>query len=349
MHEVWRREGTTIAIALLAAMAAGSVLILAFGQSPAAVYALLLESTWTSAQGIGQVLFKATPLVFTGLSVALAFRAGLFNIGAEGQLVVGAFATAVAGGALPVDTPALVALPVAVAAGAAAGAVWGAIPGVLKATTGAHEVINTIMLNFIASGVVLWLGNEFFFLRETEHTRRIADGAVLPGVGMEGSAANTSVLIALACAGAVWFFIARTRRGFELRAVGSNPLAAQAGGVDLGRAVVLAMTASGALAGLVGSNFVLGYKHYYENGMGSGTGFMGIAVALLGRNHPVGIVLAALLFSTLSHGALAASELVPRELIDVLQAVIILAVAATSSEVRRLLARAVQRAEVSGG
>ncbi|HUS69012.1 MAG TPA: ABC transporter permease [Kofleriaceae bacterium] len=339
MTVIWRREAITIAIALLAAMAAGSLLILAFGQSPAAVYALLIESTWTSAHGIGQVIFKATPLVFTGLSVALAFRAGLFNIGAEGQLIVGAFATAAAAGALPVDTPAVVALPVGLVAGVAAGALWGAIPGILKATTGAHEVINTIMLNFIASGVVLWLGNEWFFLRETEHTGRIADGAALPGFGMEGSAANASAIVALLCAVAVWWFIARTRRGFELRAVGANPAAAEAGGVDLGRAVILAMTAAGGLAGLVGSNFVLGYKHYYENGMGTGTGFMGIAVALLGRNHPVGIVLAALLFSTLSHGALAASELVPRELIDVLQAVIILAVASGSSEVRRFLAQ----------
>ena len=333
------REGSIVAIALLVAFAAASLLILAYGESPGAVYVLLFKSTWTSQHGIGQVLFKATPLVLTGLSVALAFRAGLFNIGAEGQLTVGAFATALAGAALPIDAPAVLALPIALAAGAAAGALWGAIPGALKAWTGAHEVINTIMMNFIAAGLVLWAGNEWAFVGETEHTRRVVDGAFLPDLGLAGSAANLSVFLALACAGAVWYFLARTRRGFELRALGLAPLAAEAGGVDLRRATVLAMTASAGLAGLVGANYVLGYKHYYENGMGSGAGYMGIAVALLGRNHPAGVVAAALLLATLQHGGLAASELVPRELIDVLQAVIILAVAACSAEVRRLLAR----------
>jgi simple sugar transport system permease protein len=333
------REGSIIAIALLAAMAAGSLLILAYGESPAAVYGLLFKSTWTTEHGTGQVLFKATPLVLTGLAVALAFRAGLFNIGGEGQLAVGAFATGLAGAALPLDTPWPLALPLALAAGGAAGAVWGAIPGALKAWTGAHEVINTIMMNFIAGGLILWAGNGWFFVAETEHTGRVVDGAHLSDLGLAGSAANLSVFIALGCAGAVWYFLARTRRGYELRALGLAPLAAEAGGVDLRRATILAMTASGALAGLVGANYVLGYKHYYENGMGTGTGYMGIAVALLGRNHPAGVVAAALLISTLQHGGLAASELVPRELIDVLQAVIILAVAASSAEVRRLLAR----------
>ncbi len=333
------REGSIIAIALLAAAAAGSLLVLAYGESPAAVYGLLFKSTWTSQHGIGQVLFKATPLILTGLSVALAFRAGLFNIGAEGQLAVGAFATALAGAGLPIDTPAALALPLALAAGVAAGALWGAIPGALKAWTGAHEVINTIMMNFIAAGLLLWAGNAWAFVAETEHTRRVVEGAFLPALGLAGSAANLAFFIALACAGGVWFFLARTRRGFELRALGLAPLAAEAGGIDLRRVTVLAMAASGALAGLVGANFVLGYKHYYENGMGSGTGYMGIAVALLGRNHPAGVIVAALFLATLQHGGLAASELVPRELIDVLQAVIILAVAASSAEVRRLLAR----------
>jgi len=173
------REGSIIAIALLAAAAAGSLLILAYGQSPAAVYRLLFNSTWTSQHGIGQVLFKATPLVLTGLSVALAFRAGLFNIGAEGQLAVGAFATAVAGAWLPIDTPAALALPLALAAGALAGALWGAIPGALKAWTGAHEVINTIMMNFIAVALVAYFGRAVF-QPATVRTAEIGAWATLP-------------------------------------------------------------------------------------------------------------------------------------------------------------------------
>ena len=227
----------------------------------------------------------------------------------------------------------------AVAAGAAAGALWGAIPGALRAWTGAHEVINTIMMNFIASGLVLWAGNEWFFMQETEHTRYVVEGSFLPGIGLAGSAANLSFFVALACAGAVWYLLARTRRGYELRVVGLAPPAAEAAGVDLARVTLFAMTAAGALAGLCGANYVLGDKHYFENGMGTGVGYMGIAVALLGRNHPAGVVAAALLLSTLQTGGLKASELVPRELIDVLQAIIILSVAATSAEVRRLVSR----------
>ncbi len=335
-----RREAFVVGVALLVAMAAGSALILAFGESPARVYGRLLSSTWGSATGFGQVLFKATPLLFTGLAVSFAYRAGLFNIGAEGQLTLGAFATALVASALPDGTPAAIAIPLAVIAGAVAGGIAAAVPGLLKAWFGAHEVINTIMLNFVIAGLVLWAGNTWFFVGESTHTAAIAPGAELPSLGFSGSAANASTLLAVLTALAVWYAIERTPSGFSLRAVGANPRAGESAGIDLGRAIVAAMTISGALAGLVGSNYVLGYKHYWEEGMGRGTGFMGIAVALLGRNHPVGVVAAALLLGTLSHGGLAVSEMVPKELVDVLQAVIILAVAATSVQAERLWARA---------
>jgi ABC-type uncharacterized transport system permease subunit len=333
------REAVTIAIALLVAMAAGSLLVLLFGQSPARVYGALLESTWGSAYGIGQVIAKATPLVFTGLSVALAFRAGLFNIGAEGQMVLGALATALAGAALPPSTPPVIAVPLAVLAGALAGAAWGAIPGALKAWTGAHEVINTIMMNFVASAFVLWAGNRFFFESETTHTARVIPNATLPGLGLGASAANAGALLAVAAAGVVWFALARTRRGYELRAFGLSPAAAENAGIAPGRMTIAAMTAAGALAGLVGSSSVLGYKHYFEEGLGRGAGFMGIAAALLGRGHPAGVVAAALLLATLAHGGLAVNAMVPKELIDVLLAVIILAIAATAATLARRSAR----------
>jgi len=335
---VIRRELYGTAVALLIAMAAGSVLILAFGESPARVYGVLLSNTWGSVYGLGQVLFKATPLIFTGLAVALAFSAGLFNIGAEGQMVLGAFATGLVGAALPWGTPWVVALPLAIGAGIVAGAALGALPGLLKARFGAHEVINTIMLNFVAGALVLWAGRSFFFVSETTHTAAVVPGARLPGLGLSGSAANAGFLLALGAALVVWTFLARTRAGFEWRATGANPGAAETGGVRLGRVTVAAMAASGALAGAVGTSYVLGYKHYFEDGMGRGMGFMGIAVALLGRNHPLGVVAAALLFGTLSQGGLAINELVPKELVDVLQAVIILTVAATSAQLRAAVA-----------
>ncbi len=328
-----------VAVALLVALAAGSILILIFGQSPAQVYAVLLASTWGDGYGVGQTIFKSTPLIFTGLSVALAFRAGLFNIGCEAQLLVGSFACALVASAMPEATPFVLALPLAIAAAALAGGAMGAIPGALRAYTGSHEVINTIMLNFIAAAAVLWAGNRYFFMEETTHTAEVASSTWLPSLGLGASAANWSFVLALVVAGLFWFFMDRSRRGFELRALGHSQAAAENAGIDVKRSIVIAMTMSGAIAGLVGANYVLGYKHYFEDGMGRGMGFMGIAVALLGRNNPIGIVVAALLFGTLAHGGLAVNAFVPKELIEVLQAVIILAVAVTNAHTRRSLAR----------
>ncbi len=337
----WRREAYATAVALLVAMAIGSLLILAIGQSPARVYGTLLAETWGDAAGVSQVLFKATPLIFTGLAVALAFHAGLFNIGGEGQTIAGSMATAVVASAMA-GMPAVVVVPVAIMAGALAGAAVGALPGLLKAATGAHEVINTIMLNFVVAGVVLQAGNAGLFVSGTTHTARIPAAAELPRMGAGGSALNASFLLALLCAGAVWVLLYRSRIGFQWRAAGANPGAAEAGGVRIGRVMVGAMALSGALAGMVGANYVLGYKHYFEDGIGRGVGFMGIAVALLGRNHPAGVVIAALVFGTLAQGGFAVSQLVPRELVEVLDAVVILAVVCASAEVRRLAARAVR-------
>jgi general nucleoside transport system permease protein len=335
-----RRELITIGLALLAAFVAGSILIWVIGESPLGIYRLLLSTTWGTSYGIGQVLAKATPLIFTGLSVALAFRAGLFNIGAEGQLAAGSFATAVCGATLPAAMPGPIAVLLCIGAAMLAGGLIGALPGLLKARYGAHEVINTIMLNFIVSAVVLWMGNKWFFVAHTTHTARIQEGAHLSHLGFEGSAANTSLFIALLLALAVHLFVTRTRRGFEWRSVGQNPRAAENAGVSVPAAIFGAMTLSGAIAGAAGVHYVLGYKHYFERDIGSGVGFMGVAVALLGRNHPAGIVVAALLFGTLSHGGLEVSERVPKQLVEILQAVIILAVAVAAALAARARARA---------
>jgi simple sugar transport system permease protein len=326
-----KREALTIGFALLVATLAGSVLIWFIGKSPLEVYILLLEGTWGTPYGIGQVLFNATPLIMTGLSVAVAFKVGLFNIGAEGQLAAGSFATALCATALPASLPGPVAVALCVLAGMLAGAALAALAGALKVRYGAHEVINTIMLNFIVSAVILWIGNAYAFVKYTIHTKTISDNATLHGLGITGSSANTSLLLALGLAAAVAYFFNRTRRGFEWRAVGLNQRAAQNGGVRLAGAIIGAMAISGALAGAVGANYVLGDQHYYERDTGSGVGFMGIAVALLGRGHPAGIVVAALLMGTLQHGGLAVSELVPKELFQILRAIIIITVACTSA------------------
>jgi len=331
-------------MALLIAMAAGHVLILLYGAAPAKVMAALVLGTWGNPYGIGQVLFKATPLILTGLAVAIPFRAGLFNIGAEGQVVLGALATGLVGQALPGQTPWGVALPLAAAAGFAAGALWGAGPGYLKARFGAHEVITTIMLNFVALALVNYLVVRHFAVTETLHTEPIVAGARLTRLGawipaLHGSAVSTALFLALAAALASWWLLFRTPFGFELRACGLNPLAAQCAGIRPLRTATLSMGLAGGLAGLVGCNFVLGYKHYFEEGFSGGIGFMGIAVALLGRNHPLALVLGALLFGTLSQGGLVINALVPKEVVEILQALIILAVVAGNEEVRRVLRR----------
>jgi simple sugar transport system permease protein len=329
-------------LAVLAALAVGALFIAAVGANPFVVYSHLFEQALGTGYGLGQTLAKTTPLVFAGLAVALGFRAGLFNIGAEGQLYLGGFAAALTGAALAA-APAALLLPLALLAAAAAGAVWGAIPGLLKARFGAHEVINTIMLNFIAFALVAYVGRSVF-LPATVRTVEIGPGAVLPRLdswfgALRGSPANWSIALALIAAAFVYVLLFRTRLGYRLRAVGLNPSAAEFGGISIGRTQVLAMTLSGALAGLGGTSYVLGHKHWFEQGFSAGVGFLGIAVALIGRNHPVGVVIAALFFGTLSYGGLVISQDVPRELVDILQALVILFAISLQQILERLARR----------
>jgi len=327
--------------ALLIAAVVGDFLILSFGQSPGAVYRLLLDGTWGNAYGFGQVLYKATTLIFTGLAVAIPLRAGLFNIGAESQLTAGGFCAALMGIVLPAGLPAVVAVPICLAAAALGGAMVGAVPGALKAKFGASEVIVTIMLNFIVLALLNYIVSAKLHVAESLHTPEIRAGAI-PRLAdafpaFHGSAANFVILFAVAAALAAAWYLFRTRAGFELRAVGLQPAAAEYGGVSVGRTWLSAMTLGGALAGIGGINYVLGYKQYYEEGFSAGTGFLGIAVALVGRNHPFGIVLAALLFATLSQGGLAVNAVVPKQMVDILTAVVMIAVATSVPEVQRLL------------
>lgn len=332
-------------VALAIALVVGDLLILTFDQSPRVVWGVLLEGTWGNAYGMGQVLYKATTLTCTGLAVAVALRAGLFNIAAESQLAAGGFGAAMAGLALPAGAPAILAVPFCIGAAMTAGACVGAVPGSLKAKTGANEVIVTICLNFLVLAFLNWAVAEHLHVPDSLHTATIRAGG-LPRLAdlhaaFRGSAANATVLVAVAAVVATWWGLFRTPGGYALRAAGLSPAAAEYGGIPLGRTWFRALVWSGALAGLGGVNYVLGYKRYYEEGFGFGAGFLGIAVALVGRNHPVGVGLAALLFATLAQGGLAVNALVPKQMMDVLQAVVILAVVASDPEVRRIVAQVV--------
>lgn len=331
-------------VALAVVLVIGDLLILAYGEAPGAVWRLMLEGTWGNAYGIGQVLYKATTLACTGLAVAVALRAGLFNIGAEGQLAAGGFGAAIAGLALPAGTPSIIATPVCIAAALLFGGMVGAVPGVLRAKFGAHEVIVTIMMNFIVLALLNYVIAAHLHVPETLHTPSVHAGtierigSVIPA--FHGSAVNWSVVVVGTAVSAVAWYLFHTRAGFELRAVGLQPGVAEYGGVNVSRTWMRALALSGAIAGLGGVNFVLGYKGYYEDGFAGGAGFLGIAVALVGRNHPLGVVIAALFFATLSQGGLAINAMVPKQIVEVLQGIVILAVAASVPEVRRLVRKA---------
>jgi len=324
------------------ALGAGALFILAIGEHPLQIYGLLFRQSLGTGYGLGQSLFKATPLIFTGLAVSLGFRAGLFNIGAEGQLTLGGFAAALVGAGLA-GWPAPLLLPLCVLAAALAGGLWGGIPGALKARLGSHEVINTIMLNFIAFALVSWWGHRVF-QPATVRTATIGAGAHLARLdalapALRGSPANLALALGLIAALAVGAFLFRSRRGYELRAVGLAPGAAEYGGISIGANQALALVLSGALAGLGGVNFVNGYKHFFEQGFAGGAGFIGIAVALLGRNHPIGVVAAALFFGVLGYGGLVINARVPKELVEILQALVILIAIVVQQVIDRMLRR----------
>jgi simple sugar transport system permease protein len=330
-----KRELEAALIAVLFAVAIGSVLMLIAGKAPGYVWSQMLIRTFSDSYWTGQLLYKATGLALTGLAVALALDAGLFNIGAEGQLTAGVLACAVIGTSLPENTPAILAVPLCLAGAAAAGGLVGGAIGVLRVTRDAHEVITSIMLNAIVAGVALYAGNKVLFKGGTTTGAPIVEGAQLPQLGFGGSSASVALVIAILAVALVWWLRSSTTLGQAWIAVGRDPDAARSVGIDVAKVRIFAMVGSGALAGIAAANFVLGHKHAFEEGLGRGTGLLGISVALLGRTHPAGVAIAALLLGFLSSGGLAVADIVPKELIEMLQGVVVLAVACAGPYVRR--------------
>ena len=314
-------------------LAAGLSVTWLAGENPWHVLRVLVKGAFGSSCDLGMTLFYSTPLIFTGLSVAVAFQAGLFNIGAEGQLTLGALAAAAVGAVWPGLWSPLAPVLAGLAA-LAAGTVWGAIPGWLRARRGSHEVINTIMLNFIAAGLASYVA--LYVLKNPDsqnpETRPIGAGYCLPQFGVfEPAPVSAALPLALLAAALVGMLMWRTVLGFEIRAVGQSESAARAAGIDVGRIRIIAMSLAGGLAGLVGVGEVLGNAGKFRVGFSPEYGFMGIAVALLGRNQPAGVVAAALLFGALHQGTAAfdlETEHVTREVSLVFQALVILSVSA---------------------
>lgn len=328
--------------AVLVALAIGAIVILISGNNPWAAYAALLEGAFGSERGRAETLVYAAPLILGGLAFGVAARAGMFNIGIEGQLVIGGFAAGLLG-ALDLGMPTAAHLPVAVLGAAIAGGIWGLIPGVLRAATGAHEVITTIMLNYLAFRLITYsIQKQSAWLPvdpQVQGTERVLDSARLP-ILLDRTRLHAGVLIAIVAAIVLWFILFKTTFGYRLRAVGLSRGAAQYGGMHWGRTIAIAMGVSGILAGLAGAGETLGL-HGRHSGAPPGLGFTAIAVGLVGRNHPIGIIFSGLLFGVLSAGApsMQSRADVSREIVLVLQGLVILAVAAFEAMYRMPMIR----------
>ncbi len=316
-------------VAVLLGLAISAVLITLQGNSVGVAYKALVQGGLGDSDAVLRTLEKATPLIFGGLAVAFAFKAGLFNIGGQGQLLVGAAFAGWAGFGIT-GLPTFIHLPLAIVIGSLAGAAWGGIAGVLKAGTGAHEVIVTIMLNFVAGNLTDWLASgpwqDDTPGNIVAHTSPVADTAIVPTWGALPVGFLLAVIAAIAC----WALLERTTYGFQVRSVGANRQAARYAGISVGVILASAMAVAGLLAGMGGAMETLGVDGRFTAGVNVGLGFQGITIALLARANPIGVIPAGLLVGVMEAGAakMQFESGVPPEIIDVMQALILFFVAA---------------------
>jgi simple sugar transport system permease protein len=324
-------------LAIFTALVVGGIIIAVVGGNPFAAYLGLSQGAFGSPRALSETAVWATPYIFAGLAVAVAFKGGLFNIGAEGQLAFGAVTAALIGYALPgwlhISLPAYIHLPLTIGLGMLAGALWAAIPGALKAYTGGHEVINTIMMNYIALNITSFLLNGPMRdpdpLNLSARTPEIAQSARIPPI-FPNLRVHWGVVLALFVAVLIWWLLQKTTLGFEIRTVGANPDAARYAGINVKKTIILTMAISGALAGMAGTIEVTALNYRHELGFSVGYGFDAIAIALLGKSNPFGVVLAAFLFGAMRNGGTRMQFLtqIPVDIISVIQGLILLFVAA---------------------
>jgi simple sugar transport system permease protein len=333
----WAELGLLPSINLIAALLLSGAVVRVIGESPWEALKLASAGAFGSQESIGYTLYYATNFIFTGLAVAVAYQAGLFNIGAEGQAYIGGLGTGLVclwGG----DWPFWIVVPLAILSGAVFGAAWAFVPAWLQAKRGSHIVITTIMFNFIGAALMTYLLVNVLINpgQQSPETREFVASTTVPtlhellakmGITFATSPLNGAFFLALAASGLVWFLIWRTRWGFAVRVVGENPAAAIYAGIRPSRVIVGAMLLSGALAGCLGVNELMGVQHRILIDFPGGAGFVGIAVALMGRNRPVGIVGAAILFGALAQGGSQLSFDMPkvnRDMVVVIQGFVIL-------------------------
>jgi simple sugar transport system permease protein len=327
-ENVWRAIAVQV-VAVLLAVLIGAVILLVSGANPFEAYAALLRGSFGTPTALGRTLEKATPLIFSGLAVAFAFKAGMFNIGAQGQLLFGAITAAFIGFSLH-GLPAFIHMPLALVGGALAGGLYGVIPGALKAYRGVHEVITTIMLNYIAINITDYLADGPW--KDTSPGNVVARTPVIEPSASIGRLGPVPIgfIIAILIAFVVWWLLQKTTLGFEIRMVGLNPHASRYAGIKVARTLILTMVISAILAGIGGAIETQGVVGRYQPGFNTGLGFDGITVAMLGKTHPFGTIPAAILVGAMKAGS---SEMqfasgVAKEITDVIQALILFFVAA---------------------
>lgn len=333
----WAQGPAIPVISVAIALALGALFVLVSGNDPVAAYGALLKGAFGSPYDLTETLIIAIPLTLAGLSVAVAFRTGLFNIGAQGQLLVGALAAGAVGARFG-DLPGIVLLPMTLLAGVLAGAGYGAIAGWLKAARGVNEVITTIMQNYIVVFVMHWLLQNGPMTAKnafgTPASARIGDGAVLPVIIPNEiiplTRLHAGLFLAIAAVIVFWFLLWKTSLGYELRAVGLGARAAAQAGIDPARRMVVVMAVAGGFAGLAGMIQVSGVFQRVYDGFSTGFGFDAIAVALLGKNSPIGITLAALLFGAFQRGGaiMQSNANISSHLVEIVEAIVLFVIAA---------------------
>ncbi|GAB5506563.1 MAG: ABC transporter permease [Rhizobiaceae bacterium] len=334
----WADYGLIPVINLLVAFLVAGLVVMLVGENPLRAAGILVEGAFGRGQSIAYTLYYATSFIFTGLAVAVAFHCGLFNIGGEGQAYIAGVGVAVVCLTLDGVFPWWINFPLAILGAGAVGAFWAFIPGILQAKRGSHIVITTIKVYFIAASVMVYLLVDVIKPAGSmaPQTRTFLDGAQLPklnwviemlGLPIRSSPFNITFLLALVCAWLVWLLIWRTRLGYEIRTQGHSPKAARYAGIGEARIIVITMIISGALAGMMALNPIMGDQHRVQLDFVTGAGFVGIAVALMGRSHPVGIIPAAILFGALYQGGAELSFEIPtisRDMIVIIQGLVIL-------------------------
>ncbi len=330
MKSKFLQNTISISLSLILTLFLTFIILLIIGKNPFEIFYIIYEEVLMSGYGFGQALFKATPLIFCGIGLSFCFNASIFNIGAEGQLNAGTFIIALLLYYLS-PLPTIINIIISISVGFIVSAFFGFIPAIIKIKKGVSEVITTIMLNFIILALINYFLINYFAVRETVRTEKIPEFLMLPKFSdyfsfFEGSALNFSFILAIILSVVSYFIIYKTKFGYKIRAIGLNETASKYMGIKVNIVTLITFLIGAGITSLVGLNYVVGYKGYFEFGFSNNLGFTAIAVTLLAKNNPIGIIFSSIMFGILDFGGLAINTIVPKEIMLVIQGIVILSI-----------------------